>query len=544
MVAKISQLSLELEASRFSEPQLAGIALALSARSVKGWSREEEMLAKVAVPPTRRMTADIRHSIENGEDPLGSRFCETRSAEARRPFGATYTPSPIVAAMVSWWSESWPKPERIVDPGTGSGRYLIAAGRRFPDAALVGFEIDPLAAIIARANLAAAGLASRAQIHLLDYRAAVLPSLEGPTFFIGNPPYVRHHLIGEEWKKWFVDEASAAGYSSASRLAGLHVYFFLATLRLAKLGDRGAFVTAAEWLDVNYGRVVRELLLGDLGGSEIHVVEASAQPFPDAATTAAITCFELKKRQPVIRLRRVDNVADLAPLAGGNSFRRERLASEARWSPLTRAVRAIPDGYVELGELCRVHRGAVTGANRVWIADESTDLPASTLFRSITKARELFGARGTLSTSAELRNVIDLPVDLDVFDQEDRRRIDRFLRRAHKLGAATGYVAQNRRAWWSVGLRNPAPILATYMARRPPAFVRNLADARHINIAHGLYPREEYTPKFLDLLAAHLSSSTSVIDGRTYAGGLTKFEPREMERLLVPTPAMFLAGTT
>jgi adenine-specific DNA-methyltransferase len=26
-------------------------------------------------------------------------------------------------------------------------------------------------------------------------------------------------------------------------------------------------------------------------------------------------------------------------------------------------------------------------------------------------------------------------------------------------------------------------------------------------------------------------------EGRTYAGGLTKFEPREMERLLVPDPS-------
>jgi hypothetical protein len=27
-------------------------------------------------------------------------------------------------------------------------------------------------------------------------------------------------------------------------------------------------------------------------------------------------------------------------------------------------------------------------------------------------------------------------------------------------------------------------------------------------------------------------------EGRTYAGGLTKFEPREMERLLVPHPEL------
>jgi hypothetical protein len=74
------------------------------------------------------------------------------------------------------------------------------------------------------------------------------------------------------------------------------------------------------------------------------------------------------------------------------------------------------------------------------------------------------------------------------------------------------------------------------MARRPPAFVRNLAEARHINIAHGLYPRETFTSEILDNLARYLSRAVSVRDGRTYAGGLTKFEPREMERLIVPSP--------
>ncbi|MCC7542806.1 MAG: hypothetical protein IT379_41710 [Deltaproteobacteria bacterium] len=29
--------------------------------------------------------------------------------------------------------------------------------------------------------------------------------------------------------------------------------------RSARPGDHGAYVTAAEWLDVNYGRLVREL---------------------------------------------------------------------------------------------------------------------------------------------------------------------------------------------------------------------------------------------------------------------------------------------
>jgi len=41
-------------------------------------------------------------------------------------------------------------------------------------------------------------------------------------------------------------------------------------------------------------------------------------------------------------------------------------------------------------------------------------------------------------------------------------------------------------------------------------------------------------------LVRGLRRTVSVADGRTYAGGLTKFEPREMERLCVPDP--FIPG--
>ena len=84
-------------------------------------------------------------------------------------------------------------------------------------------------------------------------------------------------------------------------------------------------------------------------------------------------------------------------------------------------------------------------------------------------------------------------------------------------------------------MREPAPILATYMARRPPAFVRNAAEARHINIAHGIYPREPFPDSALDRLAEALRKAVRPEMGRTYAGGLVKFEPREMERIPVPS---------
>lgn len=525
-------------------PSLVALAAALGAEETGDLSAAERRLLDEQdqdAAPAAELVLRASSLIRRGEDPLGDAYCAIRSPGERRPLGQTYTPRPIIEAMLRWASDHG-TPTRVVDPGAGSGRYLLAAGRRFPEAELHGSDVDPLATLMLRANLAAAGLAGRARIHLGDYRALALPEAEGPTLFIGNPPYVRHHQIAPEWKAWLLQTARRHGLH-ASALAGLHVHFFLATAEYGRRGDFGAFITSSEWLDVNYGALVRRLLLDELGGQSLHVLAPEAQPFSDATTTGAITCFRIGDTVPAMKVRRVESVSDLGRLAKGRSVSRQRLAETNRWSVLTRVTPALPEGHVELGELCRVHRGTVTGANAVWVRrDAHPDLPERVLFPSITRARELFGAGARLGSLDALRRVVDLPVDLDVFDAAERRQIDRFLREARARGVPEGYIASNRRAWWSVGLRAAAPILATYMARRPPAFVRNDAGARHINIAHGLYPREEMTDAVLDRLADHLRAAVTLAQGRTYAGGLVKFEPREMERIPVPGPDMLTEG--
>src|SRR5205814_1032928 len=116
-------------------------------------------------------------------------------------------------------------------------------------------------------------------------------------------------------------------------------------------------------------------------------------PFEDAATTAAITCFQIGDQPRSVRLRRVKSVAELGKLDRGRPVSRGRLADAHRWTPLTRPARRVPEGYIELGEVCRVHRGAVTGANATWIVDPGwSALPQAVLFPSVTRARELFEA--------------------------------------------------------------------------------------------------------------------------------------------------------
>lgn len=517
-----------------TESELTALCLALIG-DIQTLSALERKWIKIHASATvgKTLAAQTITAIRQGHDPLGEAFTSIRSSQDRRASGAVYTPHSIVQSMTAWLA-THESPKRIIDPGAGSGRFILAAAETFPDADLVAIEMDPLAALMLRANLSARGLTARTTVLVQDYRSVTLPHCAGATAFIGNPPYVRHHDITDRWKAWYASRFAALGIK-ASALAGLHLHFFLQTRLLARDGDLGTFITSAEWLDVNYGAALRKLLIDQLGGVALHVLEPAVQAFPGTATTAAITCFHVGEKANAMRVRSVPDMKRLNGLTKGTAVKRGDLLAAPRWSIVVKPSAQHAEGVMELGELFRVHRGQVTGANGIWIAGEQASrLPERIKLATVTKARDLIQAGASLHSTGALRRVIDLPAELDEFTAEERRQIQVYLDWAKTMGADQGYVARHRKAWWSVGLRPPAPILCTYMARRPPQFTLNTCGARHINIAHGLYPRQPLATEALGKLVAWLNQNINTGSGRTYAGGLTKFEPGEVERLLVP----------
>ncbi len=517
---------------------------------------ELQLLQTVPACSDAATLAALTQDIRAGQDPLGAMFCQLFHATTRRPEGQTFTPEPVVRGMVNWAQRQGRPVARLVDPGAGSGRYTLAGLRAFPQAEAVAVEKDPLVALLLRANLAAAGLAHRATVLVGDYRELALAPVPGPTLFIGNPPYVRHHDISPGWKTWYAYCLAHAGLKG-SQLAGLHLHFFLKTRQLAAPGDFGVFVTAAEWMDVNYGQALRDMLTDGLGGTEIYVVAPELQVFEDAMVSAAITCFApglwtqtasatatatatgtgTASVAPALRFQSIQAPADLLTLPPGREIPREAARQERKWSLLLRGGRPPRrPGQMELGELFQVSRGQVTGLNRVWVhSSAAPPLPDAYLIPTITDAADISTAQGHEITSLDrLRRVVCLPRDLAPLPAAHRRAIETFLDWARQQGAQDGYIARHRKPWWHVHLRDPAPIVMTYMGRRPPAFAFNAAGARLINVAHGLYPRQPLTEAQLRRLVQWLNANVSIEAGRVYAGGLTKFEPSEAMRILLP----------
>ena len=94
---------------------------------------------------------------------------------------------------------------RILEVGTLGGYSTIELARALPaDGKLVSLEIDPHHADVARANIAQAGLADRAEVRTgaaLDLLEAIIAADEGPFDFVfidadkqNNPAYVRAAL--------------------------------------------------------------------------------------------------------------------------------------------------------------------------------------------------------------------------------------------------------------------------------------------------------------------------------------------------------------
>lgn len=494
-----------------------------------------------AVKPTKslRVRQDVAAYVvrpERFDDLTGTQYCIRNSPAVRRPRGITLTPPELVEQMVTMAAGAGPEIKRIVDPGAGTGRFTIAAARAFPNASVVAIEYDRELAALLLGNLTAAGLGDRVQVVVADYRLASLPRIDGATLFIGNPPYVRHHDIHPEWKHWYSSRLAAYGVRG-SQLAGLHAHFMVKTFDLAHEGDVACFVTSAEWLDTEYGSALRALLLARGRDVDVALLDPRMPAFADAMTTSAVVRFRCLRGASSIQLRRIHSLQDLTDVHVPMERRARELTARDSWSKYAQESAASDDiPSTMVGDLFSVHRGQVTGNNMVWIeGGYPGPLPHSVLFPAVTRAKELLKLDSDrLMDARALKRVIDLPADWAARDGALVDQITRFLDWADKQGARDSYIARHRKPWFRVGLREPAPIVMTYMARRPPRFVRNMCGARLINIAHGLYPREPMREQDLDVITRWLNSNVTRDGGRTYAGGLTKYEPREVERIRLP----------
>ena len=469
--------------------------------------------------------------IRSGNDPIGAAFSAARSPEARRPMGQFYTDEAIVTAMVKWVLGK--NPVRIVDCGAGSGRFTTALIRSGFAGEIIAVDLDPLACLMTRANVAVLDTGA-ARVECTDFLDLDLTDAPGVTAFIGNPPYVRHHDLSQETKARAQQLASELGIK-LSGLAGLHALFIIAAAQQSSVGDVGCFITSAEWLDTSYGKALRGLFAGGLGLERLDVIDPTSVAFDDAMTSAVI-CSWSKGFTGKAKARFVASRRDLSTLRGGKAFARDDLSSEERWSNLTRDGAEKTDGHMPLGDIFRVHRGLATGSNAFFVMTREQAIERGLIEWTspcLTKAVQVSGDEITAAGVTHV--VLDLPVELP-----DDETVCAYIASGEEAGVHEKYLCAHRKPWWRIGGKPAPDVVATYMGRQPPRFALNTAGAKTLNTIHGLYFRDtKLSAKTRRAVVQWLNENNAAFIGRTYHGGLMKFEPSEMSGLLVPPLAQF-----
>jgi adenine-specific DNA-methyltransferase len=501
---------------------------------------EEQQIAWSAGVETAPGILDsVRKRIQNGEDPLGEALSGLRSPLARRLQGAIYTPFPIVRSMIAWTIAH--TVSTVVDPGCGSGRFAAEAVRQRPELNICAVDLDPVATLITRCALACLEHKNSSVVNA-DFVTWNAPHPPGLVGIVGNPPYVRHHDIGPEGKELGRKAASRLGIPW-SGLAGLHVLFTTAAALQMRDEDVLCFITSTEWLDVRYGVVLRAMLREQPRLQAISILDPRSSAFADVMTTASIFYAKQGAENTEVWGQVIADAADFAQFGDGSRLiRLDDLLPNGRWTSLVRGNEHERDtaDLVPLGAIARVSRGVATGSNEFFIlTKEDAEARGIEAFvrPALTSAEEILLSNGTFRVSSKTKYVLDIPLTLGG-EALSHPTLGKYLAEGQRRGASERYLSRQRKYWWVLSPVVP-PIVATYMARRPPAFALNPDGAAILNVCHGIYPRIELNSRQLCGLVRYLNGLGEKLDGagRTYHGGLHKFEPREMEAILVPPVA-------
>ncbi|TRL25157.1 hypothetical protein FM996_20210 [Methylosinus sporium] len=196
---------------------------------------------------------------------------------------------------------------------------------------------------------------------------------------IGNPPYVRQELLGDDVKR-----ALKKSYDAFDGMADLYVYFYEQGLRLLRPGGRLSYVVTNKWLKAGYAEALRDIFVSkgwlefvaDFGHAKHFFPDADVFPSvitvrkPDAATTApsdADIC--VIPREVVPKKGLTSAVAEATFPLPRAMFTKEAWVLEPK--PVMELLEKIRRNGIPLVEYAGVkpYRGVLTGLNEAFLID-------------------------------------------------------------------------------------------------------------------------------------------------------------------------------
>jgi hypothetical protein len=241
-------------------------------------------------------------------------------------------------------------------------------------------------------SLKTAKMLSIAWVKCADF--LLVEGLETYDLVIGNPPYVRIEEIEKRSLALY-----RASFSTMVDRADLYVPFFEKSLDLLKSGGKLCFICTDRWIKNRYGRMLREKISKSFG-IEAYIDFYGVDAFQSSVVTyPAVTLISRGRKD---EMRYYDSefassiVAEISPASVRSKFSEEsgtlqslELCGQNPWLIGQGASKQLIERFeLTFGTLadagCKVHIGAATGSNKVFLVGEDVDVEMSRMIPCVT----------------------------------------------------------------------------------------------------------------------------------------------------------------
>ncbi len=375
---------------------------------------------------------------------------------------------------------------------------------------------------------------------------------------IGNPPYIRYQLFKGNVRKKAIKLSSEEGVD-LPELTASWVPFVIHAGKFLKKGGRIAMVLPSKLLHVNYAKPLRKWLLKNF--ESIIIISFEKRAFSVLEDTVILMGVKGIAKTPKVRFVTVNSEEDLLSVDVQGEFENYTSFSpkaDEKWTKyiipprLLKAYLKIMEKtrgkITTLGELGKVTIGVVTGDNRFFTLTaqeaERWNIEEKYLFPLISRAEHI---HGTKTTNNDWRLLCKLGQKCYLlYITEPWERLSQSVRdylevRGKELKVKERYKVRIRKRWYEVpGVRFP-DVFMSYMIHDVPKASANEIKidnkkATSTNTIHQVFLRENVEPTVVvTSFYNSLTLASFELNGRFYGGGVLKIEPKEAERVVLPS---------
>ena len=460
-------------------------------------------------------------------------------------FGQFFTPFEVAVFMCRWVMQE-NSIQKIYDPAFGLGSFYFAAKSLSENIKFSGMEVDSRIYDFFYQNL------SNQDSVTINCNSYFRDWGQKYGAIVCNPPYMRFQKFKDR-KKVFSDferklDVKLVGYTNIASA------FLIKSLSELKCNGRLAYIMPLEFLNTGYGRLVKYCLLKSCKLKVFIQIVPEKEIFPEVTTSIGIILVHNNNEDDFVKFYSISNTKNLKGILSTKpnySISSSRLNPNRKWMMFFKKETLELDHkkLLPLSYYGAFTRGIATGANSFFSLPLSRckqlGLPRTVLKYCIAKSTQI---RSSILTRNHIQQLEKRDANIFILDVKKvyNEKIKKYILYGEKEEFHLRYLTRNREPWYRIEERQPAPILFGVFSRNTFKIVRNYSTALNLTCYHGFYPNI-FGQSFIDMLFLYFHSKSGFMilekNARVYGDNLKKFEPNDLNELLVPHPNWFSCYT-